>query len=87
MRKTMKPATSPHKCFEAKYDTVGTNNIKYYAFHYDKEDTENPIKCYAWSGETSCMSKTPLAEATEGTVFDRIWFWIDASSSESAKSA
>ena len=87
MKGTEKLATSPHKCFEAKYDKVDADEIKSYAFQYNTKDKENPIKCYAESGQTSCtVSKTPLAEA-KATNFDTIWFWIDASSAKSAKGA
>eukprot|EP00913_Durusdinium_trenchii_P023738 g22295.t2 len=54
MKGTEKLATSPHKCFEAKYDKVDADEIKSYAFQYNTKDKENPIKCYAESGQTSC---------------------------------
>ena len=77
--KNRKMARSPQECFDADYG-VGTEAIRYYVFHYNKGNREQPISCYAETEERSCTLKEKRALFTEATEFDRIWFWIDAKS-------
>ncbi|CAK9065527.1 Uncharacterized protein SCF082_LOCUS33518 [Durusdinium trenchii] len=92
MTKNKRMAKSPYECLEkTQYGDVGT--IRHFLFQYKKVDLsdaaagQHPIWCYAAAEKTPCNQKPRSLQQAQEMEFDRIWFWIDASSAADAKTA